>query len=212
MRSTRLRIYYCGTYHSILHFSILYISTRENCVIFSKIVRAKEICYTRPAARNLEQAFHAWAKIAYSSIAYDIWIRLEPLFKRRSQCAFLLAFSVLTVPLSGTSISVATSQTNPLGLFQDLGFADLRRATSKWNTLLCDTAAHAVVETYVGSDRFVTPRFFFPLSFPPRLSLTQRVRVKSLEEFSLIVSALFCPQRSVYFSQGEGRRNFPIAD
>lgn len=58
------------------------------------------------------------------------------------------------------SILVATS-TNPWGTLWDLGFTDLRRATSKWNTLLWGTA-YAVVETRVGSGRFVTSLFLSP--------------------------------------------------
>lgn len=45
------------------------------------------------------------------------------------------------------SIPVATS-TNPRGTHRDLGFTDLRRATSKWNTLLWGT-----VYIYICSSR-----------------------------------------------------------
>lgn len=83
------------------------------------------------------------------------------------------------------SIPVATS-TNPRGTLWDLGFTDLRRATSKWNMLLRGTV-YAVVEARVGSGRFVTSLFLSP---PYPILNSEFAVMKSLEEFSLIVSGL----------------------
>lgn len=104
--------------------------------------------------------FERLSKIAYLSMTYADSLQSYPngTSNRAPGCIPPGFFCLSVSPFP--SIPVATS-TNPRGTLWDLGFTDLRRATSKWNTLLWGTA-YAVVESRVGSDRFVTSLFLSP--------------------------------------------------
>lgn len=168
------------------------------------------MAHEKPRASSDDRRFGGLAKIAYSSIACShslarkFALRSYPNgVSNRAADYIPPGFFCLSVPTSFSNFSLPRhcppsvprrNVDKSTGTPRDSGFADLRRATSKWNKLLRGTT-HAVVEARAGSDRFVTSPFSQSLPFPRHYarSSTERVRMKSLEEFSLIASRALVP-------------------